>query len=84
MNSDSEVDYFFAYSNIPKQPVCVWTAVTWSVIHAQYIYTERNPSKAQVVLKITVCLSSFIYCSHHCMPAMRSEFNDVMDVLEHH
>lgn len=46
MNSDSGVDYFVGYSNIPKQPVCVWTAVTWSVIHAQYIYTEHNPSKA--------------------------------------
>lgn len=84
MNSNSEVHDFFGYSNIPKQPVCVWTAVTWSVIHAQCIYTEHNPSKAQDVLKITARLSSFIYCSHHCMSALRSEFNEVMDVLEHH
>lgn len=84
MNSDFEVHYFFGYSNIPKQPICAWTAVTWSVIHAQCIYTERNPSKAQDVLKITARLSSFIYCSHHCIPALKSEFNEVMDALEHH
>lgn len=63
--------YFFWLQQHSKATRLCLDSSPLSVIHGQYIYTERNPSKAQDVLKITARLSSFIYCSH-CIPALRS------------